>query len=128
MILNEKDCIVEAPIVIYRVNEVPNVIEKIVEVPVYQTRENIKYVEKIVEKPVVHDIIIEKRVEVIKEVVIEVPVEKIIEVPVKIYIDVPVIKENIVEEEVLVETDVFDLEYLEEGEGQEEERDDEWFN
>lgn len=49
--------------------------------------------------------------------IIEVPVEKVIEVPVTIYVDKPVINETIVEEELLVNIDVIDLEYMEEGGG-----------
>ncbi len=52
------------------------------------------------------DAVVEKEVEVIVEKTIEVPVEKIVEVPIEIMVEKPVYKEVIIEEEVIVETDM----------------------
>lgn len=57
-----------------------------------------------IEKEVIIEAIIEKEVEVIVEKIVEVPVEKIVEVEVEVLIEVPVYVEKIVEEDVIVET------------------------
>jgi len=43
------------------------------------------------------------------EKIVEIPVEKIIEVPITIIIEKPVVEEKIIEEEILIETDVFEF-------------------
>lgn len=70
-------------------------------------------VEKVTEKEVIHDVILEKRVEVIVERVVEVPVEKIVEIPVVITIERPVFKEILIEEEIDVEMNQVEVIYEE---------------
>lgn len=82
---------------------------KTIEVPLETTINNVQTVEKIIEQEVEFETIIEKKVEYIVEKIVEVPVEKIIEVPINIYITKPIIKEVIVEEEVTVEINTYDL-------------------
>ena len=80
-----------------------------VEIPVETKVENITFVEKVIEKEVPIDVIIEKKVEYVVEKVIEVPVEKIINIPIEIKVEVPKVKEKIIEEEILIETEVFEF-------------------
>lgn len=102
-----------------RIRQVPIERQKLIEVPLETTVNNVQTVEKIIEQEVEFETIIEKRVEYIVEKVVQVPVEKIIEVPINIYITKPIIKEIIVEEEVPVEINIYDLVEVSEDEEEE---------
>ena len=58
-------------------------------------------------------------VEVIVEKIVEVPIEVLIEVPINVFVVKPIFNEKIIEEEILVERNVFEIHHEEYSEEEE---------
>lgn len=85
--------VLEKNVVIERVNQVANKIQKDVVVDLDTKIENVKTVERVIENPVQINTVLEKNIEEIVTRDVEVPVEKVIEVDVGVYVEKPVFEE-----------------------------------
>lgn len=84
--------------------DVPNVINRNVQVDLNTQTEVAQVQEKVVENQVNIDVVLEKNIEVIREVKVDVPVEKVVEVEVGVTVNNPVFREVVNQEEIVVET------------------------
>lgn len=100
---NPVEQIKEVPNFIERIVEKPVIVERTFEIPVETITENVKTIEKIVERQVIIDKDVIKHVEQIVVKDVPVPVERIVEVEIEVKVERPVIRETLVEEEVLIE-------------------------
>ena len=100
---NPVEQIKEVPNFVERIVEKPVIVERTFQIPVETVTENVKTIEKIVERQVIIDKDVIKHVEQIVVKDVPVPVERIVEVEIEVKVERPVIKETLVEEEVLIE-------------------------
>ena len=96
--------VIEKPVYIERIQEVPREVNKVKEIDLKTQTENVRTVEKVVEREKHVNTVLDKNVEVLVEKVVQVPVEKVVEVEVGVRVEKPVFNEVVLEEDLVVET------------------------